>query len=176
MPNESRQQTMPDPDASSESLPQASPDRPSPSAETIDVPKSVMPDQKAAAPSDSPQFVGRQESSDWLASELIGKVVLNANNKAIGDVNDIVYDKDGKAIAVLIGVGGFLGLGEKDVALRFEDLLVSRDDRNEVIVLANVSEDTLASAPDFETLNEQTLKVGAREGAEEQPEEQQETR
>ena len=159
------------PDASSEMPPQASPDQPSPSAETTEVPKSISPDQQAGAPSGSPQFVSRQENSDWLASDLIGKAVVNADNETVGDVNDIVSDKNGNIIAVLIGAGGFLGLGEKDVALRFEDLQLSRDENNEVFLVANVSEDMLASAPDFETLREQTVTLGAREDIRDESEE-----
>ena len=42
--------------------------------------------------------------------------------KSIGDINDLVADESGKVVAVLVGTGGFLGLGEKDVALGYEDL------------------------------------------------------
>ena len=57
-----------------------------------------------------------------LASTIIGKSAVNSQDEAIGDVNDLVTDRSGKILAALIGVGGFLGIGEKDVAVRFEDL------------------------------------------------------
>ena len=54
-------------------------------------------------------------------------------------------DRSGKIVAALIGVGGFLGIGEKDVAVRFEDLKLARDENNNVKVVLNVSKETLAS-------------------------------
>ena len=79
----------------------------------------------------------------------------------IGDINDLVSDEGGKFVAVLIGAGGFLGIGEKDVALRFEDLKFTRDENNNIKLIANFNKDALASAPDYETLTEQAVTVGA---------------
>ncbi len=116
---------------------------------------------KAADASGSAQFMTRQASDDWLASNLIGKSVYNAKDENIGDINDLVTDRDGKIVAVLIGSGGFLGLGEKDVGVRFQDLKLVRDDNDSVKIVADLSKETLASAPDYETLSEQKLTVGA---------------
>ena len=69
-------------------------------------------------------------------------------------------DRSGKILAALIGVGGFLGIGEKDVAVRFEDLKLTRDENNNVKVVLNVSKETLASAPDYKTLDEQPVVEG----------------
>lgn len=164
--DESSTPGAPSPDKSSEMSPQASPDQPAesvPPSETTEAPKSIMPEQQAEAPSTSPQFLSQQDRSDWLASDLLGKAVVNANNETIGDVDNLVTDENGKIIAVVIGAGGFLGLGEKEVAVRFEDLELSRDENNQVTVMANFSEEMLASAPDFETLHEQDVAVGASE-------------
>jgi hypothetical protein len=57
-----------------------------------------------------------------MASKLIGTTVISTNNESIGDVNDVIMDRQGKAMAVVIGVGGFLGIGEKDVAVAFDKL------------------------------------------------------
>lgn len=154
------------PDKSSEMSPQASPDQPegeAPPSQTTAAPKSISPEQQAEVPSDDPQFLSRQDRSDWLASELLGKAIVNADNETIGDIDNFVTDEEGKIIAAVIGVGGFLGLGEKEVAVRFEDLELSRDENNEVKVMANFNEEILASAPDFETLHEQDVAVGASE-------------
>ena len=130
-----------------------------PSAEA---PQSIEPaaPKSAEAPSDS-QFLTKQESTDYLASNLIGQSVYNAQDEVIGDINDLVSDESGKFAAVLIGAGGFLGMGEKDVALRFEDLKIARDENNNIKLIANLSKDVLASAPDYETLTEQDVTVGA---------------
>ena len=57
-----------------------------------------------------------------MASKLIGTRVVSANNETIGDVNDVVLDRSGNAQTVVIGVGGFLGIGEKSVAVPFRSL------------------------------------------------------
>jgi sporulation protein YlmC with PRC-barrel domain len=111
---------------------------------------------EAATPSPTVQFLNDQKSSDWLATELIGASVVNANNETIGDVNDLVTDQGGKIIGVLLGAGGFLGIGEKDVAVRFEDLKIARDEDNDINIMTNLTKEQLASAPDFRTLDEQT--------------------
>src|SRR5437899_737541 len=68
----------------------------------------------AAAASDS-SFQG-----NWRASKLVGLSVYNDNNESIGAINDLLTEKDGKIKAVVIGVGGFLGIGEHLVAIPFE--------------------------------------------------------
>ena len=65
---------------------------------------------------------------------------------------------------MLIGTGGFLGIGEKDVALGSEDLKFARDENNAIKSIANVSKETLTSAPDYETLAEQKITVGENKG------------
>jgi hypothetical protein len=68
------------------------------------------------------QFMTQLQGSQVMASKLIGTTVVGANNESIGDVNDVIIDRDGRALAVVIGVGGFLGIGEKDVAVSFDSL------------------------------------------------------
>jgi hypothetical protein len=65
---------------------------------------------------------------------------------------------------VLVGSGGFLGLGEKDVALDFKDLRFARDEDGNIKVIANVTKEMLASAPDYQTLAEQKVTVGENKG------------
>jgi len=67
----------------------------------------------------SGNFVERQQTGQFLASRLVGTTVYGSNNERIGDVNDVLMDRDGRAQALVIGVGGFLGIGEKDVAVPF---------------------------------------------------------
>ncbi len=63
------------------------------------------------------QFVRSQQADQWLASKFKGTDVLGPNDEKVGDVNDVLFDKSGKVHAIIVGVGGFLGIGEKDVAL-----------------------------------------------------------
>src|SRR6478672_7453224 len=62
-------------------------------------------------------FVSTQKPDQWLASKFKGTDVLGADNQKIGDVSDILFDKSGKIEAFVVSVGGFLGMGAKEVAL-----------------------------------------------------------
>jgi sporulation protein YlmC with PRC-barrel domain len=75
-----------------------------------------------AGSSGSGNFVTQVQQGQWTASKLIGTKVVSANNENIGDVNDVILDRNGTAQAVVIGVGGFLGIGEKNVAVPFQSL------------------------------------------------------
>jgi sporulation protein YlmC with PRC-barrel domain len=58
----------------------------------------------------------------WRASKLMGLDVYNEANEKLGDINELILDKDGKVHAVVIGVGGFLGMGEHDIAVAMDKL------------------------------------------------------
>jgi sporulation protein YlmC with PRC-barrel domain len=164
-------------DDSAEILPETltSPDETMPEESVTEAPKSVQPgdqDLTDSAMAKHPRFLSKQEPDDWLASNLIGQPVMNANGEAIGDVNDLATDKDGKVIAVIIGAGGFLGIGEKNVAVSYEDLQLDRDENNKVKVVADLSNSMLSTAPNYERLDEQELTVGDNVtvfGADEEP-------
>jgi sporulation protein YlmC with PRC-barrel domain len=68
-----------------------------------------------AAASDSSSFQG-----NWRASKVVGLSVYNENNESLGTINDLLTDKDGNIKAVVLGVGGFLGVGEHLVAVPFD--------------------------------------------------------
>jgi len=61
----------------------------------------------------------------WQGSKLIGLNVYDTQNEKIGDIKELMTDKDGKIEQVAIGVGGFLGMGEHDVAVKWGDLKFS---------------------------------------------------
>jgi hypothetical protein len=150
------------PPAQSSEAPMVPSDDAAPPAQSSQAPQSIEPAApQTAEASGAGQFLAKQASDDWLASHLIGQSVYNAQDEAIGDINDLVTDRSGKIVAVLIGSGGFLGLGEKDVALRFEDLRLARDENDSIKVIADVNKETLAAAPDYETLSEQQVTVGS---------------
>ena len=62
-------------------------------------------------------FISSQKPDQWLASKFKGTDVVGSDNQKIGDVSDILFDKSGKVEAFVISVGGFLGVGSKEVAL-----------------------------------------------------------
>jgi len=165
IPGESSQSEPSDvPGQSSEAMP-AAPDEAAPPAQSSQAPAEIIPGQPSeSAAANGPKFLSKQESSDLLASNLIGQPVLNSQDETVGDINDLVTDQTGKVIAVLVGSGGFLGLGEKRVALGFEDLRFAQDENGSIKIIANVSKETLASAPDYQTLAEQKVTVGENKG------------
>lgn len=62
-------------------------------------------------------FVTVPESGAWRVSDLQGKEVYGAEDESIGQINDVLVSQNGSVNAVIVGVGGFLGIGEKDVAV-----------------------------------------------------------
>jgi sporulation protein YlmC with PRC-barrel domain len=70
-----------------------------------------------AAASDTSSFKG-----NWRSSKLVGLNVYNDSNESLGSINDLLTDKSGNIKAVVIGVGGFLGVGEHLVAVAFDKL------------------------------------------------------
>ncbi len=58
----------------------------------------------------------------WRSSKLVGVNVYNENNDKLGAINDIILDKEGRIENVVIGVGGFLGVGEHNIAVKFDQL------------------------------------------------------
>ena len=72
-----------------------------------------------AAASHSGQFMTHMNPDQWRGSKLVGVNIYGQNNEKIGDVNEVLIDRKGNADAIVVGVGGFLGMGEKDVALPF---------------------------------------------------------
>jgi len=82
-------------------------------------PPAAAPAPPAAAKSngDKPNFVTSQKPDQLLASKFKGTNVMSSDNQKIGDVSDILFDKDGKIEAYVITMGGFLGMGGKEIAL-----------------------------------------------------------
>src|SRR5665213_1978326 len=68
------------------------------------------------------QFITEQSSSEWLGSKLIGLNVYDLQKNKIGDVDQLLVDRNGNIEGVVIGVGGFLGVDKKDVAVPFKSL------------------------------------------------------
>ena len=59
---------------------------------------------------------------EWRASKVIGINVYNDANEKIGDINELLLDRSGKVVNVIIGVGGFLGVGEHNVAIAYDKI------------------------------------------------------
>jgi len=77
---------------------------------------------KAAAPAQAQSAAPLKHAGEWRASKLVGVNVYNQQNEKIGDINEILLDQSGKVSGVIIGVGGFLGMGEHDVLVKLDQI------------------------------------------------------
>jgi hypothetical protein len=103
------------------------------------------------------QLVMLQQTADqFLASKFKGTDVIDSQNERIGSVNDVLFDKDGKIVAYVVGVGGFLGIGAKDIALKpsaFE-MQPATDEASKKLKLTMMSKDDLKAMSEFKTYQE----------------------
>jgi sporulation protein YlmC with PRC-barrel domain len=123
------------------------------------------PDQTQPAPSAATtakgQVITEQKPDQLLASKFKGTDVIGSNNEKIGDVNDMLFDKDGKILAYVVGVGGFLGIGSKDVALSPQSFqIMPASERESMKLKLSMTKDELKSAADFKAHKETTSTTG----------------
>ena len=106
------------------------------------------------------------EQTDFLASDLIGMRIYNSEAEVdadtpvangaeqewddIGEINDIIVSKDGEVTAVILGIGGFLGLGERDVSISMDKIRILNDEDGDRFLVVNTSKEMLEQAPEFE--------------------------
>ena len=105
----------------------------------------------------------RQDTSQWLGSNLIGAKVVSASQERIGRIANLVVNDDGAVEAAVISIGGLFGMGAKEVAVTYKSLNIVRDksrDGIDYIVLAATKND-LRHAADFKTLREQKAEKTA---------------
>lgn len=93
------------------------------------------------------------KAAHMLASNLIGSYIYNGTGDAaesIGDVNDVVFSTDGQVMAVIAGVGGFLGIGEKEVAISIDQLNWRTGPEGERWLVGELTSEQLDQAPAFD--------------------------
>lgn len=107
-------------------------------------------------------FVNERRADQWLSSGLRAKNVYDRADAKIGSINDLVIDRDGRVAAIVIGVGGFLGIGEKNVGVPFQDVKVSMREGAEWLVLDRTKDD-LRAAPAFNSAAAAAAQGGGNE-------------
>ena len=140
-------------------------------------------DAKKPARKSNINYLTRQARTDWTAEALIGRTVENSNGDNLGEINNVIINEKGNVVAAVIGVGGFLGIGEKNVAVPFDALEFrtvdpaekrSADTRHEkaeqkrdaadarfdsehadMHIVLNTTNEDLEAAPEFTWLDEQ---------------------
>lgn len=101
-----------------------------------------------------------QDENTFLASDLTGATVYSPKDEAIGDVNDVIVSRDGKVDGIVVGVGGFLGIGEKDVAIEMSKIKMAETENGIKLVL-DTTKDELAAAPEFKSKEDMQAEVEA---------------
>ncbi len=127
-------------------------------------------DAAPAVPHDTAKFIAAQGTDQWVFSKFKGTDVIGPDNAQVGNVNDMLFDKSGKIIGLIVGVGGFLGIGEKSVAIDMSafqpvpadtgrngggaggnSAITSRNDDPTMVKLkVSWTKDQLKNAPDFQ--------------------------
>jgi len=151
-------ETMPAENAPDAALPSAGmPDATMPDTTSSDgmAPEAETTEAEAPAKPVEGQIVMQSENT-ILAKDLIGRRVYSGTDETVGDINDLIVNLDGSVEGVVIGVGGFLGMGEKKVAVEMSAITVSAEPQtgNIRLVLSSTRED-LEAAPEFRTAEEQ---------------------
>jgi len=129
-------------------------------AQTTTPAPSITPSATAPAPSSTtpsattndtvmaPEWYSHQQG-EWRTSKLVGSKVKNKAGDTIGDINEIILTNDGSAAAAVIGVGGFLGMGEHQVAVQFKSLKIDRDSNGNDVIMLDTTKDALKQAPEW---------------------------
>ncbi len=113
---------------------------------------------------DDSAFRASADADDLRATTLIGQAVHAPSASAeghderwesVGDIGDIIISRDGKVQAVLVDVGGFLGVGTREVAIRMDSLDFVEDDKtpgnpDDYLVVANLNREALEEAPEYD--------------------------
>jgi sporulation protein YlmC with PRC-barrel domain len=99
-------------------------------------------------------YLAEQKPEHTTANDFIGQPIVNAAGDEIGDVKNLVISPEGDVVAAVVGVGGFLGIGEKDVALPTESIVVIRLDDSTLRLTTLETAETLKAAPEFKPLAE----------------------
>ena len=138
--------------------------RPSDSARTTDAPRAASDqlaqttkppaDRATDKPSERPNVAATTSTGDFNATgemsgnALIGATVRNEAREAVGKIEDVYVDSSGGIKTVVVSVGGFLGVGAKDVAVKWSDLKFSREDKS-IVVMTGWTKDSLKAMPDY---------------------------
>jgi sporulation protein YlmC with PRC-barrel domain len=97
-------------------------------------------------------------SSSLTVTNWYKQDVYDQSNNKIGQVMDVLVGQDGQVSALIVGVGGFLGAGEKDVAVSFNTVKATMKD-NKIYLTMNTTKDALKSAPGFKYDRDKTAWV-----------------
>jgi sporulation protein YlmC with PRC-barrel domain len=129
-------------------------------------PAPAAPPAAASSKPGSSQIVNSQSKDEWLASKLKGTTVLGSDDQKIGSVADILLDKTGQVKAFVVGIGGVLGIGAKEIAVdmtQFHEVPAANGGQEQLKI--SMTKDQLAQADAFKPLPSPATTTGAAPGA-----------
>jgi len=139
----------------SSAMAQTSPPAQRPAPATTEAPKAPVAGQILA-----------QEADTILTNEFMGQTVYAPDKSKIGSISDLILSKDAKAVeGFVIGVGGFLGIGAKSVALKIDRLKMTADPDGGIQLTMDINKEELTNTPTFKSKRDQDAEKQAAERA-----------
>jgi sporulation protein YlmC with PRC-barrel domain len=102
-------------------------------------------------------FADRQNNSEVLGTDFIGTPVNGKDGQQLGKITNLVFGQEGRIELAVVGVGGFLGIGEKEVAVPFDSIKAGEANNKQVFIL-DATKEQLQAAPNYKTLSGEALK------------------
>jgi sporulation protein YlmC with PRC-barrel domain len=93
-------------------------------------------------------YINKTPANGMHASNLIGATINTNANEEVGEVRDLIIGEDGQVLGVIVGVGGFLGMGERDVAINWNDITKTGSPENRELKV-NMTRQELRDIPEF---------------------------
>ncbi len=107
-------------------------------------------------------YLNEQAADQIASSTYVGQTVYNSADEGVGSISDLIFQKDGGIQAAVIGVGGFLGIGQKNVAVPFENIAISEVPNSDDLKLTTTeTAESLKAAPEFKTKAQQVSENNA---------------
>lgn len=95
-------------------------------------------------------FMRTAPANSMHINHLIGATVKTPTGEDVGPVDDLIVDEHGQIVALVVGVGGFLGMGERNVAIGWDDMTRSGTGEDNLELRVDVTRESLRSAPEYE--------------------------
>jgi len=112
-------------------------------------PTPPTPPRVAPAESQTVQFLPSMPADAATVTHWYKQPVYDSADARIGEIDDVLVDREGKVSALIIGVGGFLGVGERHVAVPYNAVRTTTKDNNKWYLVMNTSKNAMSSAPHY---------------------------
>ena len=106
----------------------------------------------------SVKFAATEQPGEMSHSSLVGLKIKNAAGQIIGDINYLVLDPKGQVTTVVLGVGGMLGVGEKNVGVPFSALTITTDGNRNLQARLDATKEVLMAAPAYTWTEKSTME------------------